>query len=435
MERLSFSKVAIRVGLALWYAVYYYVHYNMQKWCIQLSTQYLPLSNIRSYLKTHPWLTFHANFQHKASALLWIILGECASKCDHIAGVPLRPALAKELYQIYLAKGVLATTAIEGNTLTEEEVRQHLDGKLRLPPSREYLAQEIDNVVAGCNSIHNDLALGKMPVLTDDRIIELNRIVLDKLALEEGVKAGEIRRHDVTVGRYRGAPAEDCRYLLERLCEWLAGEEFQARTGLEVPTAILKAILAHVYLAWIHPFGDGNGRTARLVEFQILMSSGVPAPAAHLLSNHYNQTRAEYYRQLDAASKSGGDVLPFVMYAVSGLVDQLRAQVALIREMQLDVTWRNYVHEMFRDKTGVTQNRRRHLALDLSQMAEPIPMAKIPEISPRLASAYAKRTRTTILRDVNALLAADLLVKEDSGYRAKKEVIAAFLPLRAVVES
>jgi len=408
------------------------LHVDVQNGSISLMNQYLPLSNIRSYLKTHPWLTFRANFQRQAGALLWIMLGECGSKCDHIAGVPLRPALAAELYRIYLAKGVLATTAIEGNTLTEEEVRQHLEGKLQLPPSREYLAQEIDNVVAGCNSIHKELAAGKPPSLTADRIVELNRTVLDKLTLEDGVKPGEIRRHNVTVGKYRGAPAEDCRYLLERLCEWLASDDFQSRPGLEIPFAILKAILAHLYLAWIHPFGDGNGRTARLVEFQILISSGVPAPSAHLLSNHYNQTRSEYYRQLDSASKSGGDVLPFVMYAVKGLVDQLRDQVASIRNMQLDVTWRNYVHEMFRDKTGITQNRRRHLSLDLSQRSEPVPLAKIPEVSPRLASAYARRTRTTVLRDVNALVASDLLVKEAAGYRAKKELIEAFLPLRAL---
>ncbi len=407
------------------------LHFDVHNGSISLMEQYLPLSNIRSYLKTHPWLTFRANFQNQASPMLWMMLGECASKCDHIAGVPLRPALAAELYKIYLAKGALATTAIEGNTLTEQEVRQHLDGKLQLSPSREYLAQEIDNIVAGCNSIYSELGLHKTPSLTADRIVELNRSVLDKLTLEEGVTPGEIRRHNVTVGRYRGAPAEDCRYLLERLCEWLASKDFQARAGIEIPYAILKAILAHLYLAWIHPFGDGNGRTARLVEFQILISSGVPAPAAHLLSNHYNQTRSEYYRQLDSASKSGGDVLPFIMYAVKGFVDQLRTQLEEIRSMQLDVTWRNYVHEMFRDKMGVTQNRRRHLALDLSQLGRPVPLAKIPEISPRLASAYAKRTRTTVLRDVNALLASNLLVKEASGYRAKKEVIAAFLPLRA----
>ena len=45
---------------------------------------------------------------------------------------------------------------------------------------------------------------------------------------------------------------------------------------------ILKATLAHLYIAWIHPFGDGNGRTARLVEFMLLSRAGVPSPSAHL---------------------------------------------------------------------------------------------------------------------------------------------------------
>ena len=359
------------------------------------------------------------------------MLGECSSKCEHIAGVPLRPSTAQELYQLYLAKGALATTAIEGNTLTEHEVLQHLEGKLQLPPSREYLAQEIDNIVTGCNLILQELKNGKTPDLGVARISELNRTVLDKLTLEEGVKPAAIRRHNVTVGRYRGAPAEDCEYLLSRLCEWLASADFKPRSGLETPNAILKAILAHLYLAWIHPFGDGNGRTARLVEFQILISSGVPAPAAHLLSNHYNQTRSEYYRQLDLASKSGGDVLPFIMYAVEGMVDQLRQQLVLIRNMQLDVTWRNYVHETFRDRVGITQNRRRHLLLDLSQTDQTVILEKIPELSPRLANAYARRTKTTVRRDVNALVEMGLLIRESGGFRAKKEVISAFLPERA----
>lgn len=68
--------------------------------------------------------------------------------------------------------------------------------------------------------------------------------------------------------------------------------------------AILKAIAAHLYLAWIHPF-DGNGRTARLMELRLLLAAGVTTPATHLLSNHYNLTRGEYYRQLDAASRTG----------------------------------------------------------------------------------------------------------------------------------
>ncbi|WP_433223897.1 Fic family protein [Dactylosporangium sp. CS-047395] len=48
------------------------------------------------------------------------------------------------------------------------------------------------------------------------------------------------------------------------------------------PLAMIKAMLAHLYLAWIHPFGDGNGRTARLIESQLLLQAGVPVPAANV---------------------------------------------------------------------------------------------------------------------------------------------------------
>ncbi|MDA2914542.1 Fic family protein, partial [Acidobacteriia bacterium AH_259_A11_L15] len=79
----------------------------------------------RTYERTHPWLTFNANLT-QAPPRLWIMLGECQSKCIGISRVPLRPATAWYLFQVYLAKGALATTAIEGNTLSEKEVLQHL---------------------------------------------------------------------------------------------------------------------------------------------------------------------------------------------------------------------------------------------------------------------------------------------------------------------
>jgi len=194
--------------------------------------------------------------------------------------------------------------------------------------------------------------------------------------------------------------------------------------------AIIKAVVAHLYLAWIHPFGDGNGRTARLIEFMILVTSGVPGPAAHLLSNHYNQTRSEYYRQLDRASQSGGDVLPFLNYAVSGFVDGLRAQLDRIRAQQWDVTWENYVHERFRSRTSPSDVRRRHLLLDLSEHEEPVPASKLRDLSPRVAAAYAKKTPKTLSRDLSALVEMGLLEVARNGCRAKKEIILGFLPLR-----
>jgi hypothetical protein len=70
-----------------------------------------------------------------------------------------------------------------------------------------------------------------------------------------------------------------------------------------------------------HPFGDGNGRVARLIEVQILSESGViPDVATGLLSDHYNKTRSQYYLALDGAQ---GDVTSFVGYALQGLLDEL----------------------------------------------------------------------------------------------------------------
>jgi Fic family protein len=390
---------------------------------------------MRTYEKTHPWLKFSADFRH-APPPFWMTLGECQSKCEHIAGVPLQPETAQELYRVYLAKGVLATTAIEGNTLSEEEVLRHLDGKLELPPSRDYLRQEIVNIIEGCNAILEDVRLQHAPMISPRRIMDLHRTVLRKLTTEDDVVRGEIRTKSVGVARYRGAPAEDCEFLLARLCEWLNGDDFKPAPGQGIAFATLKAILAHLYLAWIHPFADGNGRTARLLEFQILIASGVPAPAAHLLSNHYNQTRTEYYRQLDAASRSGGEVIPFATYAIEGFLDGLRSQLQRIRTQQWDVAWDNFVHEAFKDKNSPGEKRRRDLVLDLSKQPEPLPLGKLTEISPRIAAAYARKTGKTLSRDLTALLQMNLLQRDNDGkYKARKEVILAFLPPRANAEN
>lgn len=384
---------------------------------------------MRTFERTHQWISFRIDLR-QASPRLWINLGEAASKCEHIAGVPLRPAIAEMLHRLYLAKGAAATTAIEGNTLTEDEVLRHLEGRLKLPQSREYLAREVDNIVSACNRIGERLRAGN-GALTAEDVREFNRQVLANLTLEEGVVPGELRTYSVVVGNvYRGAPAEDCEYLLGRMCEWLSGADFQAPPSMETVYAIIRAIIAHIYLAWIHPFGDGNGRTARLVEFQILLAAGVPTPAAHLLSNHYNQTRTEYYRQLDRASKSGGEILPFLEYAVQGFVGGLREQLGFIREQQWDVTWENYIHDVFHDKSSPAESRQRRLALDLAGRGGPVAVGKIPDLTPRLARAYATKTSKTLQRDLVVLEELGLIERGPQGVRAKREIILAFLPWR-----
>lgn len=387
-----------------------------------------------TYLRTHPWIKFVVDLR-PAPAQLWMNLGEARSKFDHIAGVPLRPDVAKNLHSIYLAKGVHGTVAIEGNTLTEKEIRRHMDGQLKLPLSQAYLQQEIDNIINACNTIAQDIMNGVNANLTVDRIKHFNSLVLNKLNLATNEAPGQIRTSSVGVGPYLGAPAGECEYLLNRLCEWLSGSEFQGDGKDAIVTAILKAMLAHLYIAWIHPFADGNGRTARLIEFQILTAAGVPMPAAHLLSNHYNKTRSEYYRQLDLASKSGGDVIPFLQYAIQGLIDGLVEQLHVIRNFQWQITWRNYVHEKFghKNQMSASELRQHHLAMDLSNADGWIKIDKLVEISPRITAAYAKKSSKTLRRDINKLKEFGLVEESSEGFRAKSEKILAFLPARCPV--
>jgi len=387
----------------------------------------------RTYERTHPWITYGPIDLEKAPYDLWLQLGEAQSKVEHIAGVPLRPDMEKELQMVYLVKGTHATTAIEGNSLTEEQVRARVEGRLQLPKSQEYLGKEIDNIINGYNAITEKLLSGPDVGIAATEISHYDRQVLEGLELDDALAPGTYRRHEVTVGHYRGAPPQDVEYLTDRLCAWLNSSQFRAPTAdLDVAYAIIKAVVAHVYLAWIHPFADGNGRTARLLEFRILVSSGVPLPAAHLLSNHYNLTRTDYYRQLDRTSRpNGGDLMPFLCYAIRGFVDQLREQIQLIKTQQWDVTWRSFVHQQFEGLHGETHARRRHLVLDLSQRDKPVMRSQLREVSPRVATDYAGRTDKTLTRDLNELVRMKLVLRTPGGYEANRGAILAFLPARA----
>lgn len=201
---------------------------------------------------------------------------------------------------------------------------------------------------------------------------------------------------------------------------------------MSIVYAIIRAVIAHLYIAWIHPFGDGNGRTARLLEFRFLLSSGVPHPAAHLLSNHYNQTRSQYYFELKRASQSKGDVIPFLAYAVQGFLDGLKQQIEKIQEEQWEVAWRDYVYSKFRGKSSERRERQRNLVFALPRDHSVVPIKELPLLEPRLAKAYASKTEKTLARDVNELVRIGLVKKEGrSKVRANIEAISGFLSITA----
>ena len=386
---------------------------------------------MRTYEKTHQFIKFSLDLRN-APVSLWITLGECQSKCDAISNINLTPAIAENIKNLYQAKGFLATLAIESNTLTEQEVIQHLDNKLEIPQSRAYLVQELDNIITCHRFIlenMGEIRAGKQ-ALNPGLVKKLNELILAGLNLEEGAAPGQVRQREKQVIHYRPAPAQDCEFLLERLCDWINRKTFTAPSGMAIVYGLIKAVVTHLYLAWIHPFGDGNGRTARLLEMLILQSAGVPSPASQLLTIHYHLTRSEYFRQLDQSSRAGGEVEPFLLYAAQGFRDSLTALLELIHRDQAQTLWQAHVFRTFQNQTGPATERQRRLILALSAADRPVPLNELPDLSPFLAKVYAARSMKTLARDVQALIQMGLAEKVEAGIRARREVLAAFQPIQ-----
>ncbi len=384
---------------------------------------------VNRYEESHPWITFKATDINDLGPSTWMLLGEARSKCEHLAGTPLRPDIARQLYEVTLVKGAQATTAIEGNTLTEDQVAGILHGTFTAPPSRAYQQREVQNVLDALTNIDAQVMLGEQLPVTSALICGYNRQILEGTEFEAHVVPGRVRDYSVTVSGYRGAPAENCGHLVERLAEWLEGDTFRSRDPeIQFALAVASAVYAHLYIAWIHPFGDGNGRTARLLEFLIFARCGmVPLPAAHLLSNHYNLTRDRYYRELGESSRTGRTT-NFLAYALQGFVDGVRDQIASVREQQLSVTWTNFVHEtMGLFPTSPSRERQRALVLAM-RSGKVISRSELSGLTPKLAALYAKAGPRTLSRDLNRLRDAQLILKRGTGWQSNDAIIKAFLP-------
>ncbi|HSY16221.1 MAG TPA: hypothetical protein VK816_09555, partial [Jatrophihabitantaceae bacterium] len=104
---------------------------------------------------------------------------------------------------------------------------------------------------------------------------------------------------------------------------------------------MLAAILSHLFIAWMHPFGNGDGRTARLVGVQILSESGV---------------------------------VPLV---------------ALVRRENLQVHWESYVHQIFNDKPSTDARKRQKAVVLHLQQGQVVTPEEVISLSGPIARFYA----------------------------------------------
>jgi Fic family protein len=376
----------------------------------------------------------HISFKHtwEIGPEIAGLLGECVGLIAALGNTPILPENRARLLEVSLVRGAQATTAIEGNTLTTQQIEELRKG-VKLPPSKEYLGREVENVISALNYVLEKLVVrSDIELITPQLIRQFHEMIGRAIGEAFAARPGAFRRSNVVVGAYRPPGFEEVPALIERLCKWLS-EEFRFGPDQSLPTAIVQAVVTHVYVVWIHPFADGNGRTARLLEFYLLMRAGVPNIASHILSNHYNTTRTMYYRQIELATEQG-DLSNFLIYAVQGLRDGLYETLTHVQDSLLRVSWRNHIFDTFNREKGkggklnTASSRRRELIL-LWPPGETIRTNDSSTIRREIAALYHRLSAKTLLRDLHALVELKLLLETKEGFMPNLDLLRANLPL------
>lgn len=374
----------------------------------------------------YPHLAFDVRKEHLLdSPRIRELSAMIESELQILKQLPIHPKLRKEIYTLTLNKGAHATVAIEGNTLRLEDVEKIIEGKSLHKPSMVYAEQEVKNVLEAFTAYIRVSFDNKFRLVDDGLLQEMHHYIGKDLGADFDAIPGRFRQNNVTVGNYRPPDTEDLPALLQRFYTWLK-EEFHYSSGKQdFQGGLFQAVCAHVYFELLHPFGDGNGRVGRLLEFYLLIRSDVPFSCAALMANHYNNTRERYYRflkELDSVRSQDQAVnalATFLEYALEGFLDGLRDNYQRILSAIWEMAWENHVYQKFAEvrdeytKKDVFR-RIRSLAL-LLPMRNPFTIHEIRSMNPALSELYAKVSFRTLERDVKDLLTYNLLTEEEDA--------------------
>lgn len=218
-----------------------------------------------------------------------------------------------------------ASTAIEGNPLTLEQVRALEEGRelsaVETRPKREIL-----NYFAGLRYI---VKHAKKKTLRHEDIFKLHRLLAGKV-MDQG-EAGRYRTIQVRVGRHYPPAAADVSGLMFELLEWWN------KKAPELSPALSSSIL-HYQFEWIHPFADGNGRTGRALVLWELYRRGFDSHHIFSVDEYYWEDRPAYYRALDAVRDDGGDLTGWLEYCAQGLCRTLDRVWTRVQSYQVKST-------------------------------------------------------------------------------------------------
>jgi Fic family protein len=167
----------------------------------------------------------------------------------------------------------------------------------------------------------------------------------------------------------------------------------------------LRAALAHYYFCLIHPFWDGNGRTARLIEAILLQSSNIKYVPKEL-SNYYYRNVDDYYISFSKSIKLKKDVTPFLEFMLTASVESLKkiknSIIYFIRKFSL-----RDMYAFEKKSKNITKRQFDLLSLLLDNPVEFI-LKDLMEKSP-YSILYRKVSTQTARRDLKKLVEMKLL--------------------------
>jgi len=220
--------------------------------------------------------------------------------------LPWIPALQKDTR----TRNGHASTAIEGNPLTLEQVRALEEGR-ELVVSDERAEREVLNYFAGLRYIEKK---AKLKRIRHEHLFKLHQLLADKV-MDQG-QAGSYRTINVRVGNYVPPRHEDVSPLMFELLEWWNSDSQKL-------SPVLSSSILHYRFEDIHPFSDGNGRTGRALALWDLYRRGFDSHYLFSVDEYYWENRPAYYSALSEVRKAGEDLTEWLQYSAIGLKQTL----------------------------------------------------------------------------------------------------------------
>ena len=233
-----------------------------------------------------------------------------------VAHTPLPPAVEARLREQARVRSTHFSTYIEGNRLTLAETREAVEQRGVTLPGRERDVAEVRNYWRALLRVEEWAAKGQP--LTEELIRRLHALVeYGPSAKPTPYRDGQNAIRDAAAGTlvYLPPEAHDVPLLMAQLVHWVQQAE---KTALPVP---LIAALTHYQFVTIHPYYDGNGRTARLLATFLLQRDGYGLNGFFSLEEHHARDLDAYYRTLAThphhnyyLGRAEADLTPWLAY-------------------------------------------------------------------------------------------------------------------------